>query len=259
MHRILLGGVLAVVVLTVGGVVVVAVLNGRDAETPTPSTAAQPSSAIAETPEIEEPELPELPEPVAAPPAEAETKVSAAATASQPDASAEESDDVRQRMATLLDTLTDEERGALVREHMRRRRAAWIERRKYALPTDRKLRGLDRLDDALKLSEVQRAQIEALQATFKPQIEMALQDVWARQSELRQRMRDLWEAGQREEAGALREQFSSLREESGEIKAELDTKYTESLVGILSAEQIEAMTTMPESSGRGRGGRRDGR
>ena len=255
MHRILLGGVIAVVVLAVGAVVAV-VLNGRDTETPMPSTAAQPASAMAEKPEVDEPDFPELSEPVTAPPAEAEPKVSAAATTSQPDAATEEGGDVRQRMATLLDSLTDEERQALVREHMRRRRDAWIERRKYSLPTDGKLRRLDRLDDALKLSEVQRAQIEAAQATFKPQIEMALQDIWAQQSDLRQRMRDLWEAGQREEAGALREQASSLREESGEIKAELDAKYTESLAGILSAEQIEAMATMPESSGRDRRGRR---
>jgi hypothetical protein len=258
MHRVLLGVVIAVVALAVGAVVMLAVRNNGDLEQQTPTPSARQSSSIAETAGVDDSDSPDLPTPVIKQPAGTQPKVSAAAPNPRPSAPAEESDEVRERMAKLLDSLTDEERQALVRENRRRDMEARRERRRYALPSDRKLRGLDRLDDALKLSDVQRAQVEATQATFKPQIEMALQDVWARQSELGQTMRELWAAGEREEAGALREQFGELREESNKIKAELDARYTESLAGILSTEQIEAMATMPESSGRDRRGRRGG-
>jgi len=160
--------------------------------------------------------------------------------------------DVRERMVQLLDTLSNEERKVLTAEVWRRAKEAKREYLKYALPTDRKLQALDKLGGELKLTDVQRAQVEALKEAFKPRTEAAMQDVWTRGAEVGQRVRDLWEAGEREAATALKvEEGIPLREEAAQIQAELDAQYNARWAVILTPEQIEEMAKMPEPSGRG--------
>ncbi len=239
----------AVVVLAVIAIAAVAVLNSKDTEVATPSPYPSP---ITEAPEPEEPDLPKPPSPVAARPVGTQPEVTAAAPAPEPDAPVEEVPDVRERMVKLLDSLSDEERKVLGGEMWRRAKQAKREYYKYALPTDHKLLVLSKLGDGLQLTDAQWAQVKELKEAFKPQIEVAMQNVWAREAEVGKTVRELWEAGEQEAATTMKaEEYMPLHEEMAEIKAELDIQYNERLAGILTPEQIKEMAEMPGASNRG--------
>ena len=132
-----------------------------------------------------------------------------------------------------------------------------MERRKYDLPSDRRLGRLTRTrDEALRLTEAQQLQINTLRETYKPQLDTLMADTWQKQADLREQATTLMGEGQRDEARALWEQISQLNQQANEIKAPIDQQYQSSLAAILTPEQVAAMA---QESDRGRGDRGSGR
>ncbi len=166
---------------------------------------------------------------------------------------------VRQRMAGLLDSFTDEERRELTQQLRRERIAEWRERRRYSLPSSGRLRFLQfRRDDTTKVTEGQEAQIAEIDEIMKPKIETALQAIWAQQKQLREQAEALRLEGREDEARQLWEQARDLRRQEREIKEQLDEEYKVLLRGVLTEEQMQYL----EQPGRSfhvdaRRGRRD--
>jgi len=261
MHRILVGVAVVAVVLAIGAVVLVALgyMDNKSADTPKPTETAEVSEEQALI--ITEESVAEAPGPVARPKAKPKPKPEAPektdVAAALATAAADESP--QDKANRILANLNDDEQRALMRAMGRRRMEQRRDRRRYELPSDRRLRSLERTrDEALRLSDAQREQIEALKDVMKPQIEAAMQEIWAKQEELRERASQLMEEGKREEARAVWQEFGPLREQANEIQAPLDEQYKTSLAGILSPEQVEVLERAPEPSSGDRRGMRFG-
>lgn len=258
MHRILVGVAVVAVVLAVGAVVLVA-LHGTEKPkaTPTPSETTEVAEAEASIVPTETPvRKPKRVAPKDKPKVGEKDEVAAAAEAVAEVVAGKSTDD---KVNRILADLNDEERRALMRAMGRRMGEQRREQRRYDLPSDRRLRRLERTrDETLRLSDAQREQIEALKGVMKPKIEAAMQGIWAKQEELRERASQLMEEGKREEARAVWQEYGPLREQTNEVQAPLDEEYKTSLSAILSPEQTQALEQQSSEPRDRRGMRRGG-
>lgn len=155
-----------------------------------------------------------------------------------------DNEDVKARIATLVNSLSEEEERELLRQLGQRRAEKWMETQKYSLPTDFRLRGLRWQNKGqLKLSDAQQQQVTQFGEVMKPRIEAALQNVWAREAELREQANTLREEGREDEMRAVFEQLGELNRQSNDIKQELDTEFRAMLGQILTAEQMEVINS----------------
>jgi len=258
MYRILVGVAVVAVVLAVGAVVLVALYSTERPEaTPKPretTEVAEPAAPIVPTETLVR--KPKRVAPKDKPKVGEKNRVAAAAEAA-PEVAASESID--NKVNRILADLNDDEQRALMRAIGRRQMERRREQRRYDLPSDRRLRRLERSrDETLRLSDAQREQIEDLKSVMKPKIEAVMQEIWAKQDELRERASQLMEEGKREEARAVWQEFGPLRELSNEVQAPLDEEYKTSLSAILSPEQTQALQQQGSEPRDRRGMRRGG-
>ena len=255
MPRFLVIIAVVAVSLAVGAVIAVAVvkMGGEPAQPP----AETPRATVAAEPADEEPSVP-IPA-VTRRPKAPKPAVDATQPAEPGDAAALEAPADDERVARFRDmvaNMSSDDRQLLMREIMRQRGREMAERRKYDLPSDRRLRRLERTrDDNLRLTDAQREQIDAIRDTYKPQLDAQLQDIWAQQAELREDAMALMSEGKRDEARALFEQMNELNQQADQLKAPLDEQYKAALASILTPEQTAEMAQERDTSGR-RGGRR---
>jgi hypothetical protein len=264
MSRTLIIAVVAVVVLAVGAAVALVVSSGgkppiatttvttdQNAATPADQeqTETKPSAVTARTGPMAETKVAANPKP-----AKQETAVGDEKTA-----------EVRQKVASM----SEEERRLYERELGRRRMQDEMERRKYDLGSDRVLRRLDR-DEALRLSDAQWQQVNALRDGYKPKIDQAVGALYAQQSELMSQMGPMMgrgggnEGGNEEDRRAVFEKMNELRQQIEEAKAPIEAEYKAALSTILTAEQTAAIAQQQaensensgERPGRGNRGRR---
>lgn len=166
-------------------------------------------------------------------------------------------EDVRTRVAALLDSLTEEEQRELGRLLRDRRMSEWRERRQRMLPSDMRLMGLRYYQGgAHQLSEGQQAQVEALRGQMEPRLQASLEGIWARQQELRDQAQTLASEGRQEEAQALFEQLGQLRQQENEVRQQLDQDYKQMLTGVLTPDQMQILE-QEVRFGRRRGPSRD--
>lgn len=150
-------------------------------------------------------------------------------------------DDVKTRVAALIDSMTDEE----LREFDRQRRSArWQERRersRRALPADHRLRTLGRLRgryEDLQLNEAQETLIANFREVVTPRLELALQDVWAQKDAVRKEAGELKEQGLTEEAKVVWQRYGELSRQERDIKDDINQQYLTMLGGVLTDEQM---------------------
>ena len=258
MHRILVGVAVVAVVLAVGAVVLVALHSTEEPETtpkpPETTEVAEPGAPIVltETPARKARRVATKDEAKAG-----EKDKVAAAAGGAPEVAAGEGTDGK--VNRILADLNNEEQQALMRAMGRRMGEQRREQQRYDLPSDRRLRRLERSrDETLRLSDAQREQIEAVRSVMKPKIEAAMQGIWAKQEELQGQVSQLREEGKRDEIRAVFEQYGPLREQANELQAPLDEEYKTSLSAILSPEQTQALEQQGGGESRDRGGRRRG-
>jgi Spy/CpxP family protein refolding chaperone len=255
MHRILIGAAVGVVVLAAGAVGVV--VWHRANRPPAPQgEVSQAAVAPAETPEPEpapvaprrrrpSPQPQETPKSPAAVPVATDTE----ATTVAPVAETASNPSLDEKINGILNSLTREEQEALMRAISQRAMQERAEQRRYELPSDRRLRVLERnRNAALRLSDVQRQQIDALKESLKPKIDAATSQLRQQQETLREQVGQLMSSGDREAARALFEQMGDLRRQSEQATAPIDEEYKTALSGILTPEQQEAVTAA-EASG----------
>jgi len=259
MSRLLILVAVAAVSLALGVAITVAVVGTGERSANVPTEVARPPAPPPSSPvEEDTTSAPAARRPRRAPASET------AETAEAPDAGKTEApaesevaalpDDAQAALREMVANMTDEERQIVQRELMRRRGQEMMERRKYDLPSDRRLRRLEwTRDEALRLTEAQQLQINALRETYKPQLDTLLADIWQQQAELRDQAIALMGEGQRDEVRGVWNQINELNQQAEQIKAPLDEQYQSSLAAILTPEQVEAMAQQPD---RGSGDRR---
>jgi len=259
MSRFLIIVAVAVVSLAVGVVITVAVVGTGERSAPPAPKIVTPAPAV--TSPVDTEETAPAPTPRRRP---RTPSVETAETPDAPDATAPASpqvadlpDDDQTALREMVTNMTDQERQTLMRELMRRRGQEMMERRKYDLPSDRRLGRLTRTrDEALRLTEAQQLQINTLRETYKPQLDTLMADTWQKQADLREQATTLMGEGQRDEAREIWNQLRELDQQADQIKAPIDTQYKASLAAILTPEQVAAMA---QESDRGRGDRGPGR
>jgi len=271
MHKIIIALAVVVAVLAVGVVVAVTYMGGgagggkvsvaQPAVTePGPaveSSAAAPVAKAAPSP--------------AAKPAAKPTAPAAKLEAAAGDSSAQNDDsspEVKARIAALLDGLSPAEQSELMRQMREREAQRMRERARYALPSQFRLQALNRRrDGALKLSEYQQQQVDAIAESMKPKMDAALGPIWQKQDQLRQRAEALNQAGRASEAEPLQQEMRDLRQQTETVRNSLDQEYRQLLAGVLTPEQTQALDSsetpsfrMDRGAGRGEGqGRRASR
>jgi len=255
MPRFLILVAVAAVSLAVGAVIAIAVVGTGGKSAPPPAEIARPAPAVTSpddgddtTPALVTRRPKRTPSTETTETKEGPTTPEASAPAGQ-QADAPAGDD-RAELRQMVASMTDEERQTLMRELMRRRGEERMERRKYDLPSDRRLGRLTRTrDETLRLTEAQQLQINTLRETYKPQLDTLLADVWQQQAELRSQAMELMGQGNRDEARALFEQMRELGDQAEQIKAPLEQQYQASLAAILTSEQTEAMAQQSDRRG----------
>ncbi|MBN2584358.1 MAG: Spy/CpxP family protein refolding chaperone [Planctomycetes bacterium] len=256
MHRILIGVAVAVVVLAVGAIVTVAWLRPSDTKTTQPVAVAPAETTEVETEPVRRTRPAARP---AAAPAESDEEPPAIGDAPPPDdmnPAAAGGENMDEKIKAILDTLTEDEQRALMRAMAGRMMRDRMEQRRYDLPSDRRLRVLERgRNEAIRLSDVQRDQLNALKENLKPKIDAAMSDIWQKQEQLRQQGMQLMSEGKRDEARTLFEQMNELRQQGEQAMAPIDEEYKVALSGILTPEQQEAVNSAETSDDGGR--RRD--
>lgn len=256
MYRMLLGLVVVVVVVAVGAVAAVWFMSGRDDIAHSPSVPAEsqvpaePHPVVAaddSPPDMPLPVVemkPKVVEPKAAEPSEPEPAV-----AEEPPFVEPGGEDVSARVSAILDSLTEEEQHALMREMGRRRMERWREEQKYRLPVDNRLTMLRwHRQGAVKLSEGQEQQVEQLRETMKPRIDAALEPYWAQEEELRRQVTSLYQEGRAEEAKVISQDLIAVSKQIHEAKESLNEQYRQLLAGVLTAEQAEVLDQQQQNT-----------
>ena len=224
----------AVVVLLAAGAIGVLAMRGQS---PTPPAAPLPAPPVAALPQQDESPAPvaqnrpapQPAEPTAAAPVEAVAEPALPEDSASPDAKA----------AALLDSLSEEETQAVMREMGRRQMRKWQEQMKYQLPSDMKLSGLQWHDrGAHKLDEAQRARIKQLNDSFKPRLEGTLEANWDQENALREQITAAQAAGRIDEIRPLMEQMLQVHQQINAVKGDLDKEYRELLRSVLTPEQM---------------------
>ncbi|HOI55774.1 MAG TPA: Spy/CpxP family protein refolding chaperone [Phycisphaerae bacterium] len=255
MYRILIVAAVGVVVLAVGAVGVV--VWHRANRTPAPVVGVGGGTVVApvEAPEPEPAPVaprrrrpsPQPQETSAASAMDAAVADADAAAAAVAEASADPSLD--EKINGILNSLTREEQEALMRAIGQRAMQERAAQRRYELPSDRRLRVLERnRNTALRLNDVQRQQIEALKESLKPKIDAATSPLRQQQETLLAQARELMSSGDRDAGRALFEQMGDLRRQMEQATAPIDEEYKAALSGILAPEQQDAVTAA-ETSG----------
>lgn len=245
MHRVLVGLAIAVGVLAIGAVVAVAVLSHRDArdlsgEMPAAADIEKSVGGIAvplpgaeEAPPVP-PEARPVAVPIESPPADA------------PREPVDAGDDTAERVATIIESLSDEQEQALLQELQQRRMRRWRDAQKYRLPSGQRLYALQWYQGGKhKLNETQKARIKQFDEILRPKTETALQEMWNQEADLRQGIRDLNADGRREEARGLSQDLQPLRRDIRDAKNALDVEYKEMLRQVLTTEQMEYVESNP--------------
>jgi hypothetical protein len=247
MHRILVGLAVAVAVLAIGAVVAVALLgNGDNGDLPNDAPlvvdAGEPTGEVVDVPlaETEEamPDVPIVQEdmtpPVEAPPVDKSGESPAAEDAAD--------GDTADRIAAIVDSLSEEEEQALVRELQQRRMRRHREIQKYRLPSGQRLYSLQWYKRGeYKLDDTQKARVEEFDEIMRPKIEAALQGMWSQETDLRQQITDLRAEGRREEVQMLYKDLGRLNKEIRDVKSDLDVEYNGMLRRVLTADQMAFM------------------
>lgn len=169
-----------------------------------------------------------------------------------------ENDELRQRISAMIDQLSDEERRAMSNELRRRQMEDFRQATRTGLSSDMQLLAITRRP-GMELSAEQQAQIEALRNNMQPKVEAAVADIRSQREQIEGQIRSMVEQGL--DTSQLRTQARELRQKENEIRQQLDVEYKASLSTVLSAEQIEAMNSVPTwggGGGRPGGGRTGG-
>lgn len=164
-----------------------------------------------------------------------------------------ENDELRQRISAMVDQLSDEERRAMSSELRRRQMEAFRQATRTGLSSDMQLLAITRRP-GMELSAEQQARIEELRNNMQPKVEAALAGIRSQREQIESQMRSMREQGL--DTSQLRTQWRELRQRENEISQQLDVEYKASLSTVLSAEQLEAMNSMPTWGGRRTGGGR---
>lgn len=164
-----------------------------------------------------------------------------------------ENDELRQRVSAMVDQLSDEERRAMSSELRRRQMEAFRQATRTGLSSDMQLLAISRRP-GMELSAEQQARIEELRNNMQPKVEAALAGIRSQREQIESQMRSMGEQGL--DTSQLRTQWRELRQRENEISQQLDVEYKASLSTVLSAEQLEAMNSMPTWGGRRTGGGR---
>lgn len=155
---------------------------------------------------------------------------------------ADASPELRAKVRAILRKLTPTEQEEMARQLQELQTRKAREQAKYALPSQQKLQELDKLSGgALKLSDFQRQQIQALNADMKPKVTGALSPFWDQDAQLSQQRRALESAGRGGETGAIAQELRDLRKQRDAVKQALDWEYRQMLAAVLTPEQLAAI------------------
>lgn len=266
MHRPLIFAAVAAVSLALGAVVAIAVMNAT--REPHPPPPGPPAPTVAEVP-AEEAEV-EMPMPLPTPrpsrrvtvrPGQEVGKAAGEAAAAEGAAGETETGGVTEdrgaEMRQLLESMSDDDRRALIREFFRMQGQQRMEQRRYEMPSDRRLRRLERTrDENLRLTDAQQQQISSIRESYKPQLDTLLGDIWVKQADLREQAMEIMQSGgSREDAQGIWDQVRQLGEQADQIKAPLEAEYQTAVSSLLTPAQLEVFQQENTDRG-GRGDRR---
>jgi hypothetical protein len=240
MHRVLVGLAVAVAVLAIGAVVAVALLGNGDPgdlpqDAPLVVDAGESSEEVVDVrpSETEEP-TPDVPivqegmtPPVEMPPID------------EPGASQAAEDATADRVAAIIDSLSEGEEQALARELQQRRIRRHRDIQKYRLPSGQRLYVLQRYTGKQKLDDTQKARVAEFDEIMRPKIEAALQGMWDENADLLRQIRGFSAEGRSDEVTMLHRDLISLNKEIRDAKSTLDVEYKEMLRQVLTVEQME--------------------
>lgn len=260
MHRFLIGVAVVVVLLTVGAVVAVTLSRQGGQPAAEPEENAGPKIAKTTPVEADTPATstrPRRTRTTTVTPAD-DTKPAETKAATQPAETAADSERAAE-IREMVTNMSDDDRRILERELRRVQMGQMQDRRRYDMPSDRRLRRLERTrDDALRLNAAQQQQIETLREAYKPQLDSRLADIWQQQAALREQAADLMAEGNRDASRELFQQMGELNNQAEAIKTPLDEQYKASLATILTPEQMQALEQQSDEGGGRDGGRRPG-
>lgn len=172
-----------------------------------------------------------------------------------PAAEASETDPVAlatENPGAFVETLSDKQNSELYRllqqkEYDRQRKEA-----RYNLLTDTRLQFLGMTNRKLAISDVQKQQVAAIKANYKPQIEELLADVWARQDDANRRLQEAQKSLKSmqdqmsfyEKNKDLYQEQWDLMQQAGEIAKPLDDQYLAEVRTVLTPEQLKELDDM---------------